>query len=570
MRHLTLLISGLIGLALGAGCGRHDSATPPKGPISFNRHVAPLLFTHCAPCHRPGQSAPFALLTFADAKRHAKQMAEVTARHEMPPWLPDGPAHELVGDRRLTEAQIGILRRWVEDGLIEGRAKDLPKAPEFAADWPLGPPDLVLKLPEPYQVPADGPNIYRNFVLPLGTKERRWVRAVDFRPHSAAIHHAMMAFDNSGAGRRWDARDPGPGFASFNMPNEAYTPNHFLGWHPGKQPAEAPRGLSWPLGANQDFILQLHVRPTGKPESVAPEVAFYFTNEPPTNEPLKLALSTLRFAIPPGATNHAVRVSLPVTGDADLLALQPHTHLLAREITGTARFPDGTERVLVHIPVWNFDWQDSYRFVRPVFLPAGTVLELEMTFDNSAANPRNPSSPPRLVRYGLESSDEMVVLNFQVLPRSPAAARQLTELMMRDTARHNLEYNSYLLELDPRNQRAHVGLARALYQSGQLEAAATTIARARELEPRDDDAALVAGLIAVFRQRPAEARAAFEDCVRLNPNHQRAHGCLGTLAMEQGWPEVAERHLREALRIDPADATAKEMLRRLGVPRPGP
>ena len=546
---------------LFTACQRDDA--PPKGPITFNKHVAPVVFTRCAPCHRPGQSAPFPLLSYSDAKKHARQIAELTARRAMPPWLPDGAHGEFIDDRRLTEREIDLPQRWVAGGTLEGQASDLPAAAVFPSEWPLGTPDLVVTLAEEFKLPADGPNLYRNFVLPLGVKEKRWVRAVDFRSGSAAIHHAMMAFDRTGRARQWDARDPEPGFAGFNMPAEAETPPHFLGWHPGKRPSEAPPGLSWLLQGGSDLLLQLHLRPTGKPESVAPRVAFYFTAAPPTNEPIKVAIGPLGIAIPPGASNHAVRGSYAITGDCDLLGLEPHAHFLAREVTGTAVFPDGTRRRLLHAADWNFDWQDSFHYAKPVFLPAGTTLEMEWIYDNSAANPRNPHTPPQLVRYGLESSDEMAVLSFQVLPRNAKAAQSIQDGLMKDTLRHNREYNTWLLERDPNDSRARVGLARGLYYLGQFEQATAHLATARQLDPKDDDAALFDGIVWQTRQRPQEAKAAYEDCVRLNPNNARGHGCLAVLSMQQGWFEIAEPHLREAMRIDPTDTDAPNLLQQV-------
>jgi hypothetical protein len=559
-----LLLVGVALLMAGAGCKRDGATQPAQGPITYNKHIAPLLFTHCAPCHRPGQSAPFSLLTFADAEKRAKQIVAMTGRRYMPPWLPDGPIHQFVGDRRLTDGQIDLLRRWLNDGVLEGTAKDLPTAPIFQPDWPLGPPDLVVKLPEAYAIAAEGTNVYRIFVLPLGLKERRYVRAMDFRPHSAAIHHALFAFDRSGTARRSDARDTEPGFASFTMPDEAETPPHFLGWHPGKQPTESPPGLAWPIESGADLVLQVHIQPSGRAEKAAPEVAFYFTSQPPTNTLFKLPLSSIKISIPAGAARHVVRAEFPVAGDCELLAAAPHAHFLAKEIIGAARLPDGTRRTLLHIGDWDFNWQDSYRYAKPVFLPAGTVLEMEIAYDNSAANPRNPYSPPREIKYGLDSTDEMAVLNFQVLPRNPQAAQRIAKTIEDDTVRYSLEYAAYLLERNPNNERARVSLARSLYLLGQLEQAANHVAIARKLDPLDDDAALLDGIVSQFRNQREQARAAFEDCIRLNPNHPRAHGCLAVLAVQQGWTEVAEMHLREALRIDPADTTARDMLRQIG------
>ncbi len=473
--------------------------------------MAPLLFKHCSTCHRPGQSGKFSLLSYADAKPRAGAILESCATRYMPLWLPDGPAGEFTGDRRLTDGEIDLLRRWVADGAIEGDASDLPPSPKFSEDWPLGKPDLVVTLPQTYSLAEQGKDIYRNFVLPLGMKERRHVRALDMRPGSAAVHHGFLAFDRYGKARRWDARDEELGFASFTLPPGLDIPNHFLGWHPGKRAVESPPGLAWALEPRSDLVLQLHMRPTGRGESVAPQVAFYFTSEAPTNEPIKFQVSTIEIAIPAGASNHVVRSSMPVMGDADLLAVAPHAHFLAKKFTGRVRFPDGTSHTLLHIPRWEFNWQDSYRYAKPLFLPAGSVVEMEIVFDNSAANPNNPHWPPKQVDYGIESTDEMAVFSVQILPRSREAADRELRFLAEDTTRYMLAYNSYLLRREPTNALALVGMGRALYQLGQLAPALEHVVAGRRLDPLDDDAACLHGILLQFKQQPIEARAAAGD-----------------------------------------------------------
>ena len=536
---------------------------PERSQITFSKEIAPIILQNCAPCHRPGQSAPFSLLTFQDVKKHAADITNVIARGYMPPWLPQHSYGDFVGERRLSTNEIQLIEQWVAQGANEGNPAELPPAPKLPSDWPLAKPDLVVTFSEPYQFRAEGPDIYRNFVIPLGLKERRYVRAVDVRPGTPAVHHALLAFDRTGTARRWDARDVEPGFAAFTLPSELEMPAYFLGWHPGKQASEVPHGLAWTLEAATDLVLQLHLRSTGKPETVAPRVAFYFTSEPPTNQPLKLILSSLKISLPPGASNEVVRNKFPLMGDSDLLAVAPHAHFLAKRITARAQFPDGAGQVLLHISEWDFNWQDSYQYKQPVFLPAGTVLEMEIAYDNSAANPRNPHSPPEHVRYGLESSDEMAVIGFQLLPRNRVSAERLAASLRDDLIRYNIEFNTILVERDANNVRARVSLARALYISGQLEAATSHLAIARKVDSSDDDAALLDAMVWRARQRPAEARTAFEDCLRLNPNHYRAHGAFAVLAIEQGWLDVAEFHLRETLRLDPNDTEARDMLRRV-------
>ena len=551
-----LFAAGFVG-----GCRRGE--TPPKGPITFNKHVAPIVFAHCTSCHRPGEAGRFSLLTYDDAKSQARTILESVQTRYMPPWLPDGPHGVFVDDSRLTDAKIALMERWVKDGLLEGNPADLPLPPRFPTDWPLGKPDLVVTLPEPYVMAGDGPDVYRNFVIPIGNKEQRFVRATDVRPGGRAVHHALMAFDRANVARRWDARDAEPGFASFTLPPNLDMPNHFIAWLPGKRPCAVQPGLQWTLNANSDLVLQLHMRPMGRREEVRPQVAFYFTSEPPTNQPIKIQTSSLRIEIPPGVSNHLVHAEFPIAGEAQVLAVNPHAHFLAREMTLRVRLPNGQRQTLVHIPEWDFNWQDYYHYAKPPVLPGGSVLEVDILYDNSAGNPRNPNHPPKTVRYGLDSSDEMAVMAVQLLPTTPAATQAIQQSQVQDLLQFTYDFNSFLLQREPTNVHARVGLGRHFYMSRNLPAAAQQLAIARRLDPQDEDAALMSGIVAQFSAQPEAARRHFEDCIRINRDHPRAHGCLAVLAAQQGWIEIAEAQLYEALRIDPNDSEAKSMLRQL-------
>src|SRR5882762_694863 len=300
-------VAGIVlGLALIAGFGtvlpgkktegRREvstkSASTPRGPVTFSRDVAPIMFQKCAGCHRPGQSAPFALLTYEEIKKHARQIAEVTQRRYMPPWLPEPGYGEFALDRRLSADQIAIFQRWVAEGAVEGNQADLPPLPRFPEGWQLGVPDLVVALPQVYTLSAEGKDVYRNFVLPIPVATLQYVKGVEFLPGNArVIHHAFIDVDETRQSRRLAERQSPPGFDGMELPDSAVMPGgQFLGWQPGKTPNCSSAGLSWVLRTNTDLVLQLHMHPSGKPELVLPAVGFYFTDQPPTNMPFRLAL----------------------------------------------------------------------------------------------------------------------------------------------------------------------------------------------------------------------------------------------------------------------------------------
>jgi hypothetical protein len=301
----TMRLRIALGLMWGiAGLGQTHAADA----VTFHGQIQPLLFQHCAGCHRPGGAAPFPLLTFEDAAKRAKDLADVTARRYMPPWLPAPGSHPFVEERRLGDGDIALFRRWADAGAPRGDPAKAPPMPTWNEGWQLGKPDLVVRLPQPYTVPAEGKDVYRNFVLPLNLPQARHVRAWELRPHSRAAHHAFLRVDAVGEGRRLDGKDPEPGFPGMDVPSVIQAPGgHFASWQPGAAPQQNPPGLAWTLQPGTDLILQAHLQPTGIPEPFQPELGLYFTDQAPTNQPMKLGLGSVAIDVPPGQSNVVVR-----------------------------------------------------------------------------------------------------------------------------------------------------------------------------------------------------------------------------------------------------------------------
>ncbi len=367
----------------------------------------------------------------------------------MPPWLPARGFGEFSGERRLTGAQIETIEQWVRAGAPEGPAADSPSAPVFTPGWQLGPPDLVITADKPFSLPADGPDVFWNFILAAPVGETRQVKAIEIRPGNArTVHHANLLIDRSRS-LRYREKVRGGGFAGMDLtiPSDTFDPDsHFLFWKPGAVPWEEPAGMAWHLDPGNDLILNVHLRPTGKPELVQPSIGLYFTREPQTKYPMLLQLEhDGALDIPPGDPDFQVADDFRLPLDADVLAVYPHAHYLGKLLEGFATLPDGTRRWLIRIPDWDLNWQAVYRYREPLFLPRGTVISMRFHYDNSAGNPRNPNSPPKRVRGGNQSTDEMAHLWLQVLPRGSGDQRAVLQeaIMNRRLEKYPADFSAH-------------------------------------------------------------------------------------------------------------------------------
>ena len=421
-RHSWAGIGGLlIAVALRAGTGV-DAQSNGEQQVTFNRDIAPIIFQSCARCHRPGESGPFSLLTYDDVKKHARQIAVVTRDRFMPPWLPEPQSLKFADEMRLSDDGIATIKKWVDEGTPEGNAADLPPQPKWVEGWQLGEPDLVLKAEKPYQLPPGGSDMYWNFILPVPIDRTRWVKAVEIRPGDKRfVHHANILVDRQQSSRQRE-KTPGEGFEGMEIKieSEAFDPDsHFLFWKPGTVPYVEPDGMALRLDKGTDLVLNVHLQPSGKPETIQPTIGLYFTDQPATKFPMLLQLQNdSKLDIPAGAKNFAVSDELTLPIDVDILAIYPHAHYLGQDLQATAILPNGSTKPLIHIPQWNLNWQAVYRYAEPVALPKGTTISMRYIYDNSEDNALNPNHPPERVRGGNRSKDEMAHPWLQVLPRN--------------------------------------------------------------------------------------------------------------------------------------------------------
>jgi hypothetical protein len=386
--------------------------TTPRAPVpnlkTYASDVAPILNKHCVPCHRPGEIGPMPLDTLASARRFADNIASVVAQRTMPPWKPVNKHGQFVGERHLTAAESETLVGWARSGAPAGNMAKAPAKPSFASGWTLGKPDLILKMPAAWTVPAGGADDYRCFVLPTGLTEDKEVVAVEYRAgNKSVVHHVLGFVDTRGEGRRLDAAHPGAGYTSFGGPGFLAT-GEMGGWAPGNLPQFLPDGIARPLPAGSDLIIQVHYHPIGRPETDITQVGLYFAKKPAKHR-LRVLPLIASLDIPAGEANYRTGFQYPLPMDATAIFVVPHMHLLGRKISVDATLPSGTTQSMVRIEDWDFNWQDTYTFREPMRLPKGTKLRIEARFDNSSANPRQPVPIPRRVGWGEATTDEMCV-----------------------------------------------------------------------------------------------------------------------------------------------------------------
>jgi len=381
-----------------------------KTSVTFSKDIAPIIFDNCTTCHRPGQIGPFSLTDYQSVKRRAKQIVEVTADRTMPPWHADPGDVKFSNDRSLSPEQIKLLEDWVSAGRPEGDPAETPPLPEFHEKWQIGEPDQVATMTEPFTVPAEGRDIYRNFVIPLNLDADHWVEAIEFLPGAPeVVHHILYFLDTSGKARKYDAEDKRPGF-SMSKSNADF--KYIGGWDVGTQPTELPYGLKFFIPKGADLVAQIHYHPNGRELTDQSSVGFHYS-EKPTARPWTVIQVPPHFGqlqgidIKAGEKEHIEEASFVLPEDCEAFAVNAHAHYLAKRMELTATLPNGKKIRLLRTTRWDFRWQEDYSFEKPVKLPKGTRLDMLISYDNSTSNPNNPTNPPKDVRWGPQTTDEM-------------------------------------------------------------------------------------------------------------------------------------------------------------------
>lgn len=428
-----------------------DGSTPKKA-VTFSKDVAPIFFTNCAECHRPGEAAPMSLLSYKDARPWARSIREKVVTREMPPWHADPHHGEFLNDRRLTKEQIDTILAWVDQGANEGDRKDLPPVPKFTEGWAIGKPDLVLTMPEEFTLEATGPDEYHYFEIPTDFTEDKYVQMAEARPGNRKIVHHIIAFVQP---PRKDGK-PAPKLTKeeiekymkqrekesifyrdgFLMRMKSDVPVYddgcalpsggngekrdgsggndnlgtlLAGFAPGMNPGIFAPGTVKKVPAGSKIVLQLHYsKAAGKVEKDRSMVGLVFAKHPLEKQVMTHPISNNYFSIPPGAERHKVTACWTPKEDIHIISLMPHMHLRGTAMEIKAFYPDGRSEILLNVPNYSFSWQTVYYLKRPAAIPKGTRLTVTGYFDNSAKNKYNPD-PTQAVRFGEPTYDDMMI-----------------------------------------------------------------------------------------------------------------------------------------------------------------
>jgi mono/diheme cytochrome c family protein len=425
-REGTMKRNWLIGLALGIGLAaivavplgiRADGG--PTGEVTFAKQVAPILYRNCAVCHHPGTVAPMSLLTYKETRPWARAIEQVVATRTMPPWHADPKYGAFENDRHLDQKDIDTIVAWVNQGAKEGNPADQPAIPKFADQegWSIGKPDVVLSMDKAVSVPDTGTVPYRFFAVPTNFTEDRYVQAAEIhRGNAALVHHVIINVLEPGAG-------PLPAAGEINIEGgegrggprvgggrgrNANPDGMLVGWAPGMSPLVLKPGQAKLIKKGSVLIFQMHYTTNGEGGTDQTSVGLKFSRGPVEKRVITTGAFARQLDIPPGDPNYETTAMMEFKEDSHILNFMPHMHLRGKDFQYRLVLPDGSVKILLNVPRYDFSWQTTYIFKDPVAAPKGSKIECTAHFDNSTNNKYNPD-PTREVRWGQQTWEEMMI-----------------------------------------------------------------------------------------------------------------------------------------------------------------
>jgi mono/diheme cytochrome c family protein len=394
-----------VAFAEPVGCFIGRVLTPKAdSEVTYSKQIARILQDNCVRCHRPGEIGPFAMTNYEEVVGWAEMIREVVKEQRMPPWHANPKHGHFRNDSRLSDADKLAIDKWVAAGAPEGNRADLPPAKEYVEGWQIGQPDNVFYATEqPYKVPATGTVRYQYFFVDPGFTEDKWIQAGEARPgNRAVVHHIIVGIIPPGGAR--------------GLRGDGEFSDWLVATAPGAKPMVLPTGLAKKVPAGSKLVFQMHYTPNGSPQEDRSCVGLVFADPKTVKQQVSTdKASTHGFAIPPGAGNHKVEATNRFGNDTLVLAFFPHMHLRGKAFRYTAIMPDGKQEVLLDVPHYDFNWQNTYELTEPKLMPRGSQMFCEAWFDNSPENLANPN-PGATVRWGDQTWEEMMIGYFSSTP----------------------------------------------------------------------------------------------------------------------------------------------------------
>ena len=543
----------LLGIAI-SGCRWTEvpvaAGAPATTGVTFNRDVAPIVFANCSSCHRPGEAAPFSLLTYEDVRRRASQIADVTRRRFMPPWLPVAGHGQFAGERRLTNQQIQTLDEWAKAGGPQGEPSDLPPAPTFVNGWQLGQPDLVLDTPA-YSLPPGGGDQFRNFVIPVSVTTPQWVESIELRAtNPRATHHARLGVDRTLESVRRDAEDSLPGYEGMAWGQDP--DGQLVTWVPGMVAHPGVPGAAWRLYPRTCLVLHTHMQPTGKKETLQFHVGIHFAKQAPTRQPVMMRIGSRNIDIRAGDPQYVSTDEYVTPVDLDVHSIFPHAHSLCREMRVEAELPDGSTKPLVWIKDFDEKWHDNYRYTEPVRLPRGAKLRTTFRYDNTDQNIRNRHHPPTRVVYGSNVADEMADVYLQVTTAHADERAAFMEDLDQYDLRSQLVGLNKTLEMYPQDPWSREGLAACNISLGKPKEAIRLLEERLKLGADPVYAMVTLGMAWLAVGDSARAEEIERQVLSRDKAYPMAWLGLGRALDGRNDSDAAEKSYRHAVELAPA------------------
>jgi hypothetical protein len=401
---------------------------------TFAKDIAPIIYQKCTPCHKAGGIGPMPFTNYKEVREFGLMIKKVTGNGYMPPWLADTAYRHYANEITLAPAEVKKIGQWVDGGYALGKASAETSWHNYA-DTIAEKPSLILGMQQAYRVEGNNRDNYREFVLPVDLPQDKYVSAIRFKPGSRAVHHAWIFFDEQHIGRRFDSLDADYGYNAFARMDDG-SMKKIPGYLPGLIKRQYPDSMGVLLKKGADIVIQIHYAPVPVSTHDSSSIEMFFADKPVKQEVQFMEMTEYRLAtikekdvedlkkgdlsvfakhlfIPAGETKTFVE-KMTVLGDMSLISIIPHMHYRGKQFTAYA--VSGKDTIpLIRIKNWDFDWQNAYLFKEPLRIPAGAIIYVEATFDNTSQNRSNPQHPPADASFGFGSKDEMLQMSMEFI-----------------------------------------------------------------------------------------------------------------------------------------------------------